>query len=313
MKNYALTGVAGYIAPRHLKAIKETGSRLVAAVDPHDSVGLLDSYFPDAKFFTEIERFDRYLEKLKRQGSEDAVDYVSVCSPNYLHDAHVRLALRSGAHAICEKPLVLNPWNLDLLRELEEEYERKIYTMLQLRIHPSVLELKAKLDAEQQKTKKHVDLTYITSRGNWYHYSWKGDPEKSGGVATNIGIHFFDLLIWLFGEVQRCELYMSESDKMSGFLELENATVNWLLSLDSSDLPERVVENGKTTYRSIMIDDEEVEFSSGFNDLHTRLYEEILQERGFGIEDARPSIQLVNELRNMQPKKITEKVHVKVI
>ena len=313
MKNFAITGVAGYIAPRHLKAIKDTGNRLIAAVDPHDSVGLLDSYFPDAKFFTEIERFDRYLEKKKRQGSEEAVDYVSVCSPNYLHDAHVRLALRSGAHAICEKPLVLNPWNLDLLQELEEEYGRKINTMLQLRIHPSLLELKEKFDAGKQNTKKHVDLTYITSRGHWYNYSWKGDSEKSGGIATNIGVHFFDLLIWLFGDVQRCVLHLSEKDKMSGFLELERATVNWYLSLDSNDLPDGAMVNGKSTYRSITIDDQEVEFSSGFNDLHTRLYEEILKGRGFGIEDARPSIQLVNNLRNMQPQPRTEKLHVNVV
>lgn len=299
-KNFAITGVAGFVAPRHLKAIRDTGNRLVAATDPHDSVGILDSYFPDASFFTEIERFDRHLEKLRRSNPEKAVDYLSICSPNNLHDAHMRLALRLGAHAICEKPLVLNPWNLDVLQELEQEYKKNIYTLLQLRVHPALIELKERLDSEKSGSKKHVDLTYITSRGLWYYFSWKGDEQKSGGIATNIGIHFFDLLMWFFGKVQTNELHLRQEDKMSGFLELENATVSWYLSLDKADLPKEAVNDDKPTFRSITIDGEEVEFSGGFTDLHTRVYEEVLSGKGFGIEHARPSIELVYNLRNMK-------------
>lgn len=303
MKNFGITGVAGYIAPRHLQSIKDTGNRLIAAMDPHDSVGILDRYFPNASFFTEFERFDRHLEKLRRTSPDEKIDYLTICSPNHLHDAHIRLALRLGANAICEKPLVLNPWNLDALQELENDSVGKVYTILQLRVHPSLIELKTKLLKE--KTRKHdVDLTYITSRGPWYKYSWKGDEHKSGGIATNIGIHFFDLLMWYFGKMERIEVHYSSEDKMSGFIELEKANVKWFLSIDRNDLPEEVVKNGKTTFRSIKVDDKEVEFTEGFTDLHTKVYSETLEGRGFGIETARPSVELVHKIRN---EKITEK------
>ncbi|MCL5027891.1 MAG: Gfo/Idh/MocA family oxidoreductase [Bacteroidetes bacterium] len=303
MKNFGITGVAGYIAPRHLQSIKDTGNKLIAAMDPHDSVGILDRYFPNASFFTEFERFDRHLEKLRRTSSDEKIDYLTICSPNHLHDAHIRLALRLGANAICEKPLVLNPWNLDALQELENDSEGKVYTILQLRVHPSLIELKTKLLKE--KTRKHdVDLTYITSRGPWYKYSWKGDEHKSGGIATNIGIHFFDLLMWYFGKMERMEVHYSSEDKMCGFIELEKANVKWFLSIDRNDLPEEVVKNGKTTFRSIKVDEKEVEFTEGFTDLHTKVYSETLEGRGLGIETARPSVELVHEIRN---EKITEK------
>ena len=296
MKNFALTGLAGYIAPRHLEAIRDSGNRLVAAVDPHDSVGILDSFFPDASFFTEVERFDRHLEKLRRTGTDGAVDYLSICSPNNLHDAHIRLALRIGADAICEKPLVLNPWNLDVLQELEQEYGKRVWTLLQIRVHPSILALKQRLSAEPNRRHK-VRLTYVTSRGLWYQYSWKGNLQQSGGIGTNIGIHFFDLLMWLFGKPDRSELYVRDSERMGGFMELANADVEWYLSLDMNDIPNR--REGQRTFRSIMVDDEEVEFSGGFTDLHTRVYEQTLKGEGFGIDDARPSIKLVYDLRNM--------------
>ena len=297
MKNFALTGLAGYIAPRHLEAIKKTGNRLVAAVDPNDSVGIIDSFFPDASFFTEVERFDRHLEMTRREKNGDAIDYLTICSPNHLHDAHIRLALRVGADAICEKPLVMNPWNLDVLQELEEEYGQRVWTILQLRVHPSMIEIKKKLENSNSTKRKKVRLTYITSRGLWYHYSWKGDIERSGGIGTNIGIHFFDMLMWFFGSADKNELHVREDNRMGGFLELENADVEWYLSLESSDLPPEA--EGKTTFRSITIDDEEIEFSGGFTDLHTRVYEEVLAGDGFGIDDARPSIELVHQLRNM--------------
>lgn len=297
MKNFALTGLAGYIAPRHLEAIKKTGSRLVAAVDPNDSVGIIDSFFPEASFFTEVERFDRHLEMIRREKNGDAVDYLTICSPNHLHDAHIRLALRVGADAICEKPLVMNPWNLDVLQELEEEYGQRVWTILQLRVHPSMIEIKKKLENAASTKRKKVRLTYITSRGLWYHYSWKGDVERSGGIGTNIGVHFFDMLMWFFGKTDKNELHIRENNRMGGFLELENADVEWYLSLESSDLPAEA--EGKTTFRSITIDDEEIEFSGGFTDLHTRVYEEILAGNGFGIEDAKPSIELVHDLRTM--------------
>lgn len=299
MTNFALTGLAGYIAPRHLQAIAEVGGRLVAAVDPHDSVGVVDSFFPEAAFFTEYERFDRHLEKLYRGPEAERVHYVSVCSPNHLHDAHIRTALRVGAHALCEKPLVLNPWNLDLLEELERESEGKVHTVLQLRVHPSLLALRQKL--QQQTGKRHqVRLTYVTSRGRWYHYSWKGDPAKSGGVATNIGVHFFDLLLWLFGAVEKSEVHVAASDKMGGAMTLDHADVQWFLSLDERELPGSV-QGKQPTYRSITVDGEEVEFSGGFRDLHTRVYEETLAGRGFRISDARPSIELVHGLRTATP------------
>jgi UDP-N-acetyl-2-amino-2-deoxyglucuronate dehydrogenase len=294
-KNFAVIGVGGYIAPRHLKAIRETGNRLVAAVDPKDSVGILDQYSYDVKFFTEIERFDRHLEKLRRGREEDHIHYVSVCSPNYLHDSHCRLALRAGADAICEKPLVISPWNFDALEELEAETHHRVHTILQLRVHPALIKLRESL---QNSTQIHdVDLTYITSRGPWYQVSWKGNQDKSGGVATNIGVHFFDLLIWLFGSVTGIKVYHSDDSRMSGFIELERARVRWFLSVDSNDLPVSPKVGGKTTYRSITVDGQEIEFSEGFTDLHTRVYEETLAGRGFGIKDARPSIQLTHAIR----------------
>jgi len=310
MKKFALIGAAGYIAPRHMKAIKETGNILVAALDKSDSVGIIDSYFPEASFFTEFERFDRYIDKLRRKG--EGVDYISICSPNYLHDAHIRFALRNEANAICEKPLVLNPWNLDALKEIEQETGKKVYNILQLRVHPAIIDLKKKVEKEYKgKSKKYkVDLTYITSRGKWYFVSWKGDISKSGGVATNIGIHFFDMLIWIFGEVKHYEVHYSEPlKKMAGYVELEKAEVRWFLSVDSKDLPEVAVKEGKRTYRSIAIDGNEVEFSGGFTDLHTVVYQEILTGKGFGIEDARPSIELVYRLRNIKPIGFNDRVH----
>lgn len=297
MKNFAITGVAGYIAPRHLQAMNDTSNKLVAAVDPHDSVGILDKYFPDVSFFTEFERFDRHLEKLRRKGEEQRIHYLTICSPNNLHDAHIRLALRVGADAICEKPLVLNPWNLDALQTLEGESNSRVYTVLQLRVHPALIELKKKLDANNSKTKLNVSLTYITSRGMWYDFSWKGTNERSGGIATNIGIHFFDMLIWLFGNVQTSIIHLSEDKRIAGFLELNNATVKWFLSTDKNDLPEEAKESNTPTFRSIKVDGEEIQFSSGFTDLHTRVYEEILAGNGFGIDDARPSIKLVHSIR----------------
>lgn len=292
---FAMTGVAGFVAPRHLKAIKDVGHRLVAATDPHDGVGILDRFFPDTRFFTEFERFDRYLEKLRRGSEEHRVRYISVCSPNYLHDAHIRLALRVGADAICEKPLVISPWNLDPLQELERETGRHVYTVLQLRLHPALVALQAKVAAT---AKVHdVCLTYCTGRGSWYDVSWKGIPERSGGVATNIGIHFFDLLIWLFGPVGRQEVHLSERNRMAGYFECRNARVRWFLSTGMPDLPADAVAAGRTTHRSITIDGEEVEFTDGFTDLHTRVYEEVLAGRGFTIEDARPSIELAHRVR----------------
>ncbi len=299
MKNFALTGLAGYISPRHLQAIKDTGNRLVAAVDPHDSVGIIDSYFPEAAFFTEVERFDRHLEKIKRESKDKAIDYLSICSPNNLHDAHIRLAMRVGADAICEKPLVLNPWNLDALQALEEEYGQRVWTILQLRVHTSLIELKEKLEAQKSDKRHKIRLTYITSRGLWYHYSWKGNEEQSGGIGTNIGIHFFDMLMWLFGPAQSMELHIREKNRMGGFLELPNADVEWYLSLEPEDIPDNG-NNQQRTFRSIVVDGDELEFSGGFTDLHTRVYEETIAGNGFGIEDARPSIELVHKLRTMQ-------------
>jgi UDP-N-acetyl-2-amino-2-deoxyglucuronate dehydrogenase len=299
-KNFAIIGVGGYVAPRHLKAIRDTGNRLVAAVDPKDSVGLLDQYSLDVKFFTEIERFDRHLEKLRRASEHERVQYVSICSPNYLHDAHCRLAMRVGADVICEKPLVINPWNLESLEEIEAETKHKINTILQLRVHPELLKLKATLDKESSDTQHDVVLSYITSRGAWYHVSWKGQLEKSGGIATNIGIHFFDLLIWLFGPAGVTKVYHSDPDRMSGYIELEKARVRWFLSVDHTDLPLAAKRANKTTFRSITVDGKEVEFSEGFSDLHTRVYENTLAGQGFGIVDARPSIDLTYHIRQAE-------------
>jgi UDP-N-acetyl-2-amino-2-deoxyglucuronate dehydrogenase len=309
MKNFALTGVAGYIAPRHLQAIRDTGNRLVAAVDPHDSVGILDRYFSDTDFFTDVERFDRHLDKLRRGPEEGRVHYVSICSPNYLHDAHIRLAMRSGADAICEKPIVLNPWNLDALQDDEKETGRKVKTILQLRVHPSLVELRSMVEKATTNRRHEVTLTYVTSRGPWYLYSWKGSVEQSGGLATNIGIHLFDLLLWLFGGVQRSEIHLSDAQRVGGFFELQHANVRWFLSIKKEDLPPEGPKKGKSTFRSITIDGKEVEFSEGFTDLHTRVYEEILDGRGFGIDDARPSVELAYSIRNASIIRSSENVH----
>lgn len=295
MKNFALIGAAGYVAPRHMKAIKETGNNLVAALDKHDNVGILDSYFPNADFFTEFERFDRHLDKLKRKGQK--IDYVSICSPNYLHDSHIRFALRQGADAICEKPLVLNPWNVDALAEIEKETGRKIYTILQLRLHPSIIALREKVLNGPKDKIYEVDLRYITSRGNWYQISWKGDESKSGGIATNIGIHFFDMLIWIFGRVKKNEMKIHTKNRAQGTLELERARVTWFLSIDFNDIPEKVKLAGKRTFRTLTIENEALEFSEGFADLHTASYQEILAGKGFGIGEAVESIKLVQGSR----------------
>jgi len=296
--NFALIGVAGFVAPRHLKAIKDTGSTLSAALDPHDSVGLLDNHFPEAKFFTSFERFERHLVKQLYQGDEPPVDYVTICSPNYLHDTHIRLALNVNAHAICEKPLVINTWNLQSLSELEAKTGKKVNTVLQLRLHPALVALQQQLMNEPAHHKRDVVLTYITRRGQWYHSSWKGDDEKSGGLAMNIGIHFFDLLIWLFGQPQHSQVHLAKPDKMAGWLELEGARVRWYLSVDVDDLPNDFRTQGKYAFRSITMDGQEIEFSEGFTDLHTRVYEQTLAGRGFGIEDARPSVELVYDIRH---------------
>ena len=308
--NFAITGVGGYIAPRHLKAIKDTGTRLIAACDPNDSVGILDRYFTDVKFFTEFERFDRHLEKLRRANTDGRVHYVSICSPNYLHDAHCRFALRIGADAICEKPLVLNPWNIDALAELEQESGRKISTILQLRVHPALIALREKLQKERPTKKHQVVLTYITSRGLWYLVSWKGQGDRSGGLATNIGIHFFDLLIWLFGGVQESQVHVATPNKVVGYLELERAQVRWFLSIDRSDLPKEALAKDQTTYRSITIDGVEVEFSEGFTELHTDVYKQTLAGKGFGLEDARASVTLAHDIRVAQPMGVNDQSHI---
>lgn len=295
--NFACIGVGGYVAPRHLRAIRDTGNRLIAAVDTKDSVGILDQFSYDVRYFTEIERFDRHLEKLRRGPEEDRAHWVSVTTPNYLHDAHCRLAMRVGANVICEKPLVINPWNLDQLQALEEETGRRIFTVLQLRVHPALLKLKADLEKGSLSHKHEVILTYVTARGPWYHVSWKGDEQKSGGIAVNIGIHFFDLLLWLFGEAEEVRVHHADEQRMSGFIELERARVRWFLSVDQNDLPFAVLPGQKSTFRSITVDGEELEFTEGFTDLHTRIYEETLSGRGFGIADARPSITLTHKIR----------------
>lgn len=297
MKNFALIGAAGFVAPRHMQAIRDTGNTLVAAVDPHDAVGVLDRHFPDCRFFTEIERFDRHLEKLRRRGEDNRVHFVSICSPNYLHDAHVRLALRVHATAICEKPLVLSPWNLDQLAELEREYGCRVFNTLQLRTHPDLILLKERLEQNPPQQKADVLLTYITRRGRWYDVSWKGIPEKSGGVAMNIGVHFFDLLMWLFGPVEENVVHVSEARRLAGAIELQHARVRWFLSVEAEDLPAGHLEQGKHAYRSMKMNDDEIEFSGGFTDLHTRVYQLALEGNGFGIDDARPSIELVHRIR----------------
>jgi UDP-N-acetyl-2-amino-2-deoxyglucuronate dehydrogenase len=299
LKNFAIIGAAGYIAPRHMRAIKETGHDLVAALDPSDSVGIIDSFFPQAHFFTEFERFDRHLDKLRRAQDPSRVDYVSICSPNYLHDAHIRFAVRSGAEAICEKPLVLNPWNIDGLLALEQDTGRGINTILQLRLHPSIIALKEEVISRQDGHKYEVDLTYITSRGRWYLQSWKGDERKSGGIATNIGVHFFDMLYHLFGDLQQNRVHLRTQTKAAGYLEYEHARVRWFLSIDAADLPLSSREAGGTTFRSITCDGREVEFSGGFAELHTRSYEEILAGRGFRLEENRSAVETVAAIRNL--------------
>ncbi len=294
MIKFALIGASGFISPRHLRAIKDTGNSLVAALDPHDSVGIMDSFFPDADFFTEPERFDRQLDKLRREGC--GVDFVSICSPNYLHDAHIRMALRNAAHAICEKPIVLNPWNVDALLAIEAETGRSVRTILQLRHHPSIIELRQRHVAATDR-KVDVDVTYITSRGKWYHHSWKGDEDKSGGVATNIGVHFFDMLGWIFGAMRSSTVHRRQDDCAAGVLELERARVRWFLSVNSEHLPEAQRAKGQRTFRSITVDGTELEFSDGFSDLHTVSYREILAGRGYGLTDARPSVEMVQQIR----------------
>jgi UDP-N-acetyl-2-amino-2-deoxyglucuronate dehydrogenase len=298
-KNFAIIGVGGYIAIRHLRAIKDTGNHLLASLDPCDSVGIIDSFFPDSNFFVEFERFDRHVDKIRRNGTQ--IDFVSICSPNYLHDSHIRFALRSGASAICEKPLVLNPWNVDALAEIEKESNKHIYNILQLRLHPSIIELKKKIDNGPKDKIYDIELAYITSRGKWYHISWKGDIHKSGGIATNIGIHFFDMLIWIFGNVKQNIVHVLESDKAAGYLDLEKARIKWFLSLDYNDIPEKMKSQGARTYRSISLNEEEMEFSGGFTDLHTVTYQNILMGKGFPLLEAKPAIETVYTIRNATP------------
>ena len=298
MKNFVLIGAGGYIASRHMKAIKDTGNNLIAALDKHDSVGILDSYFPDADFFTEFERFDRHLEKLKRQGIK--TDFVSVCSPNYLHDAHIRFGLRIGADVICEKPVVLNPWNIEALMEIEKETGGQVFTILQLRLHPAIIALKEKIDAAPPGKKNQVDLQYITSRGHWYHASWKGDVQKSGGIATNIGVHFFDMLMWIFGDVKENIVEKHTAVTASGKLELEKASVNWMLSIDADTLPETAKLANKRTFRSLKINEEAFEFSDGFTELHTQSYNDILSGKGFRLSETKKAIDLVSQIRNQK-------------
>jgi UDP-N-acetyl-2-amino-2-deoxyglucuronate dehydrogenase len=297
--NFGLIGVAGYIALRHLQAIKETGNNLIAALDRFDSVGKLDSFFPKSDFFVEFERFDRHFDKLKRLGTK--IDYVSICTPNYLHDSHIRFALRQGADAICEKPLVLNPWNIDALAEIEHETGGRVFNILQLRLHPVIIKLKNDIENGPKDKIYDIDLSYITSRGNWYDISWKGNIQKSGGIATNIGVHFFDMLTWIFGNVKENIVHISEPHRTAGYLSLEKARVRWFLSIDSNDLPQNIKLKGQKTYRSILINNSELEFSDGFTELHNKSYVEILNGNGFGIEEARNSIETVYTIRNATP------------
>lgn len=299
-KNFALIGAAGYIAPRHMKAIKDTNNDLIAALDKFDSIGIIDSFFPEADFFIETERFDRHMDKLRRQGKRK-IDYVSICSPNYLHDAHIRLSLRNDADAICEKPLVLNPWNVDALQEIEQETGKKIYNILQLRLHPSVIKLKEKIDNGPKDKVYDIDLTYITSRGHWYFMSWKGDIEKSGGVATNIGVHFFDMITNVFGKVKQNIVHYSIPNTAAGFIQTEKARVRWFLSLDPKFIPTELAKQGQRTFRSATVANEEIEFSGGFTDLHTISYREILKGNGYGSEEARNTIETVHHIRNAKP------------
>ena len=309
MRNFALIGAAGYIAPRHMQAIKATGNILVAAFDPNDSVGVIDSYFPDADFFTEFERFDRHVDKRRRAGNGRKIDHVAICSPNYLHDSHMRFAMRSGADAICEKPLVLNPWNIDALMEIERDTGHKVDTILQLRVHPAIVALRQRVQFEQRDTKHEVDLTYITSRGHWYLQSWKGDLKKSGGIATNIGVQFFDMLHYIFGALQSNVVHLATDTKAAGYLEYEHARVRWFLSVDVADVPAAQRDVGQRTYRSITVDGDEIEFSGGFTVLHVRSYEEILAGRGFGLEENRTAISTVSAIRAATPAALVGDYH----
>ncbi len=297
--NFALIGAAGFVAPRHMRAVRDNGHTLLAAYDPNDSVGVMDSYFPDADFFTEFERFDRHCEKLKRQGTR--IDYVSVCSPNYLHDAHIRFGLRLDADVICEKPVVLNPWNVEALQEMERETGRKVYTILQLRLHPAIRALREQVRSSPTPAVREVELTYITSRGKWYYASWKGDPNRSGGIATNIGIHFFDMLRWVFGPVRENIVHLNTHDRASGFLLLERARVRWFLSIHPGALPEEVRAKGGHTFRSLRMDGVEIEFSDGFTDLHTLSYRDIFEGKGFGLEEAGTAVGIVHDIRKASP------------
>lgn len=296
MKKFALIGAAGYIAPRHMKAIKDTGNDLVAAYDPYDGVGIMDSHFPNANFFTEFERFDRHIDKLKREGNP--IDYISICSPNYLHDAHIRFALRSGCDVICEKPLVLNPWNIDSIVEIEKETGKKVNTILQLRLHPGIIALKKRIDEGPKDKIYNINLKYITSRGKWYHHSWKGVLAKSGGIATNIGVHFFDMLTWVFGDVKQNLISGISDDTAHGKLILEKANIDWFLSIDYNQIPEEVRNAGKRTFRKLNMEGEEIEFSDGFTELHTHSYQEILKGNGFGVLESKRAIEIVSAIRN---------------
>jgi UDP-N-acetyl-2-amino-2-deoxyglucuronate dehydrogenase len=307
MKNFALIGAAGFIAPRHLIAIKETKNNLLAAMDKFDCVGIIDNYFPNADFFVEFERFDRHIDKLRRKGIK--IDYMSICTPNYLHDSHIRFALRNNIEAICEKPIVLNPWNVDALMEIEKETGKKVNNILQLRYHPSIIALKEKVEKAPKDKIFDIDLTYLTSRGKWYFISWKGDESKSGGIATNIGVHFYDMLTWIFGPVKKNIVNVSEKDRAAGYMELEKARVRWLLSVNYDYIPENVKQQGKRTYRSLKMDGEEIEFSDGFTELHNKCYQEILAGRGFGLKDALQSIQTVYEIRNATPVGLVGEYH----
>jgi len=310
MKNFALIGAAGYIAPRHMKAIKDTGNNLVAALDKNDSVGVIDSYFPGADFFVEYERFDRHIDMLKREGTQ--LDYVSIASPNYLHDSHIRFALRQGAHAICEKPLVLNPHNIDALNVVQDETGKQVYNILQLRLHPSIVKLREFVAAEVAKNPDKifdVDLTYLTSRGHWYFTSWKGDEHKSGGIATNIGVHFYDMLGWVFGDIKKNEAHLKQADANAGYLEFEHARVRWFLSVNYDYIPDDVKATGQRTYRSITVDGNEIEFSGGFTDLHTASYQHILDGKGFGLEEARNSIEIVSNIRKQDVVTSPSEIH----
>jgi UDP-N-acetyl-2-amino-2-deoxyglucuronate dehydrogenase len=307
MNNFALIGAAGYIAPRHMQAVKDTGNTIVAALDKNDSVGIIDRYFPQAAFFTEFERFDRYVCKLNRSGQK--LDFVSVCSPNYLHDAHIRFGLRVGANVICEKPLMLSPWNLNALQSLEEESGKSIYTILQLRLHPELLKLKQEVEASPKNKIYDIDLTYITSRGNWYYTSWKGDPEKSGGIATNIGIHFFDMLNWVFGDLRKNIVHVHTHDRAAGYMEFKKARVRWFLSINYDTIPEKIKAAGQRTFRSMSLDGRRIEFSNGFTDLHTRSYEAILAGHGYQLSTASRAIKIAYDIRNTKPAGLVGNFH----